>query len=145
MNHFRDVPTAEFSASDNKIDVLWTRVNDHCAPAAQKKPNFFAVDHFDEADWGARKIVGELNERVAIVYADNDLRGKMQMLKPGKYLSKDLSVGDNQINSIKVSAKTRVKLYADDQYKNLIAELTEDSMSLADKEDKVSSIIVEKE
>lgn len=145
MNHFRDIPTSAFSAADNKIDVLWSRINDQCSPAAEKKANFLAVDHFDEADWGARKVVAELNERVAIVYADNDLKGKMQMLKPGKYLAKDLSFGEDQINSIKVSAKSRVKLYADDNYKNLLIELTEDSKNLGDKADKASSIIVERE
>lgn len=145
MNHFRDIPASALSAADNKINVLWDRINTQCSPAAEKKANFFAVDHFDEADWGARKLVSELNERVAILYADNDLRGKMQMLKAGKYLTKDLSIGDNQLNSIKVSAKTRVKLYADDNFKNLLIELTEDSKNLGDRADKASSIIVESE
>lgn len=146
MNHFRDIPSSEFSAVDNKQDLLWDRINKECIPAAEKKPNYLAVDHFDEADWGARKTVADLNERVVLLYKDSDLRGAMQMLKPGRYHAKDLTIGDNQLSSLKISAKTRVKLYEDDNFQKLLIELTEDSRNLGDKvADKTSSIIVEKE
>ncbi len=145
MNHFRDIPDFKFSQDDNKIDAIWNRINRECLPAAEKKPNFLAVDHFDEADWGARKVVAELNEIGVLLYRDGDFRGTLQMLKPGKYLTKDLTFGDNQITSLKVMAKTRVKLYEDDNFKKLLIELTEDSKNLGKLEDKTSSIVVVKE
>ena len=44
MNHFRDVPiTATASADNSKI---LNRAENFCAPAARKKPNYLAVDHY---------------------------------------------------------------------------------------------------
>lgn len=45
MNHFRDVPLTGTAASDNA--KLLNRAESFCAPAARKKPNYVAVDHYD--------------------------------------------------------------------------------------------------
>ncbi|MBV1940209.1 RICIN domain-containing protein [Streptomyces sp. BV286] len=45
MNHFRDAGIASTAATDNT--KLTDRAQRFCQPAARKKPNFLAVDHYD--------------------------------------------------------------------------------------------------
>lgn len=144
MNHFRNIPLSGNSRSDNTTGFLWRRINEFCLPSAQEKPAFVAVDHFDEADWGARKVVEELRENGVIVFKDAKLAGPMRMFKEGRYTAKDIPFGDNQVDSIKVNAGFRVKIYDDGDFKNLIGEFTEDVLDLGDKINKTSSVIVEK-
>lgn len=144
MNHFRDIPDSNLSRKDNTWDRLWKRINENCLKEYQRRPNFLAVDHFDEADWGARKVVEELRLNGITVYKDKGLIGPMRMLKEGKYKAKDFSIGDNELESIKVNAGYRIKIYEDDDFKELIGEFTEDVRDLGDKANKASSIIVER-
>ncbi|MEG8275030.1 phospholipase [Streptomyces sp. AHA2] len=48
MNHFRDVPLTGTAATDN--GKLADRAQRFCRPAARKKPNFLAVDHYDRGN-----------------------------------------------------------------------------------------------
>ncbi|MEU1319716.1 phospholipase [Streptomyces tibetensis] len=48
MNHFRDVPLAGTAGTDNT--KLADRAQRFCQPAARKKPNFLAVDHYDRGN-----------------------------------------------------------------------------------------------
>jgi len=140
MNNFRDIPVLGPVRDDNNINFLRTRINTKCASVAEKKPNYLAVDHFDEADWGARKMVAELNDIAVLLFKNAGFQGTLQMLKPGRYLTRDLSFGDNQLTSLRVYARTRVKLYEDDNFQKLLVELTEDSRDLGAAAKKVSSI-----
>ncbi|MFI1728322.1 phospholipase [Streptomyces acidicola] len=45
MNHFRDVPLTSTASTDNT--KLADRAQRFCQPAARKKPNFLAVDHYN--------------------------------------------------------------------------------------------------
>lgn len=57
MNHFRDVAIAGTASTDNT--KLADRARRFCQPAARKKPNFLAVDHYDLGD--PASAVDELN------------------------------------------------------------------------------------
>ncbi|MER5973368.1 PI-PLC domain-containing protein [Streptomyces sp. NPDC002055] len=57
MNHFRDVPITATASLDNSR--LLNRAENFCAPAARKKPNFLAVDHYDRGS--AQSAVDRLN------------------------------------------------------------------------------------
>ncbi|MBB6420307.1 PI-PLC domain-containing protein [Streptomyces sp. AK010] len=48
MNHFRDVPLTGTAGTDNT--KLADRAQRFCQPAARKKPNFLAVDHYDRGN-----------------------------------------------------------------------------------------------
>ncbi|GAA0645989.1 hypothetical protein GCM10009535_24480 [Streptomyces thermocarboxydovorans] len=48
MNHFRDVPMTATATTDNS--KLTDRARRFCQPAARKKPNYLAVDHYDLGD-----------------------------------------------------------------------------------------------
>lgn len=144
MNHFRDIPSFEFSSKDNLLDRLWKRLNENCLQEYQRKPNFFAVDHFDEADWGARKFVQDLRNYGVSLYKDKNLTGEVRIFKAGKYLAKDLGIGNDQLVSIKVNANFRIKIYEDDNYQKLLGEFTEDVKDLGDKAKKTSSIVIER-
>lgn len=45
MNHFRDAGITSTATTDNT--KLADRAQRFCGPAARKKPNFLAVDHYD--------------------------------------------------------------------------------------------------
>jgi len=45
MNHFRDVAITGTASTDNT--KLTDRAQRFCQPAARKKPNFLAVDHYN--------------------------------------------------------------------------------------------------
>ena len=59
MNHFHGAPFGNHSVHDNSYDSLRSRVDDHCLPAAGRKPNYVAVD-FVEAGQAA-SVVAALN------------------------------------------------------------------------------------
>lgn len=48
MNHFRDVPITATASTDNA--KLADRAQRFCQPAARKKPNYLAVDHYHLGD-----------------------------------------------------------------------------------------------
>lgn len=146
MNHFRDIPLAQNSAKDNRKDYLWDRMEKECLPAAGRRPNFIAVDHFDEGDWGARKLVGDMNTQAGtILFKDTNYAGGSQVLREGKYKTADLKIGDNQLSSLRVFQGYRIKLYKDDNFNGLAGEVVADSpIPAAFPNDEVSSIIVEK-
>ncbi|MEU9336543.1 FG-GAP-like repeat-containing protein [Streptomyces sp. NPDC048290] len=58
MNHFRDMPFTSRASSDNA--QVMERLRKFCQPAARKKPNFLAVDHFHVG--GVRATVDALNQ-----------------------------------------------------------------------------------
>lgn len=60
MNHFRDVPITVTARNDNA--KLAERAQRHCQPAARKKPNYLAVDHYHLGDPAAS--VAHLNTYV---------------------------------------------------------------------------------
>ncbi|MFB9902485.1 PI-PLC domain-containing protein [Allokutzneria oryzae] len=62
MNHFRDVPVDLAVRSDNG-DKLAKRVRETCTPAAGRKPNFVAVDFYEQPASGTRpaSVVADLN------------------------------------------------------------------------------------
>ncbi|MGN6480491.1 hypothetical protein [Luteibacter sp.] len=62
MNHFHGAPLGNHSATDNSYDALRSRIDDHCRPAAGRKPNYVAVD-FVEAGQAA-SVVAALNAGV---------------------------------------------------------------------------------
>lgn len=59
MNHFRDAPAPPLAAFDNSAPMLRWRIFDRCIPAAQRKPNFVAVDFYETGD--ARQVVAEID------------------------------------------------------------------------------------
>jgi hypothetical protein len=50
MNHFHGAAFRSHSASDNAFNDLSSRVQDFCAPAAKRNPNYLALDHVDQGD-----------------------------------------------------------------------------------------------
>jgi hypothetical protein len=60
MNHFRDVPFTSTATTDN--GKLADRAQRFCQPAARKKPNFLAVDHYHLGN--AAQAVRQLNAYV---------------------------------------------------------------------------------
>ncbi|RYZ48553.1 MAG: hypothetical protein EOP07_25635, partial [Proteobacteria bacterium] len=72
MNHFRDAPSNIFSQDDNKIEVIRNRYEKECLPKAKRRVNYLFVDNYDEADWGARKLVEEWNTISVALYPDSD-------------------------------------------------------------------------
>lgn len=145
MNHFRDIPGSSFSAKDNQKDFLWDRMEKECITKAGRRPNYIAVDHFDEGDWGARKLVGDMNTQVgAIIFKDNEYGGGAQVLRAGRYKASDLKLGDNQISSVRVFQGYRVKLYSNDNFESLLMNLVKDTAGFPTGNDETSSIIVER-
>lgn len=61
MNHFRDVPVTATASTDNSR--VLNRAENFCAPAARKKPNYVAVDHYDRGS--PLSAVDRLNTYVA--------------------------------------------------------------------------------
>lgn len=59
MNHFHGTPFGDHAAHDNSYDMLRSRIDDHCWPAAQRKPNYIAVDFVEAGQ--ALSVVGALN------------------------------------------------------------------------------------
>ncbi|MFD8913911.1 FG-GAP-like repeat-containing protein [Streptomyces sp. NPDC059575] len=57
MNHFRDSPGSHVSSDNGQV---LERVRKFCQPAARKKPNFLAVDHFNFG--GVSATVATLNQ-----------------------------------------------------------------------------------
>ncbi|MGP3983051.1 phospholipase [Streptomyces sp. KR80] len=61
MNHFRDVPITASAATDNSR--ILNRAENFCSPAARKKPNYLAVDHYDRG--APQSAVDRLNTYLA--------------------------------------------------------------------------------
>jgi hypothetical protein len=61
MNHFRSLPAAAVSLGDNAYDTLLDRVRSQCLPAAEKLPNFLAVDYFHIPECDPVDVVATLN------------------------------------------------------------------------------------
>lgn len=61
MNHFRDVPMTGTATTDN--EKVLNRAENFCAPAARKKANFLAVDHYHLGN--PRSAVDQLNTYTA--------------------------------------------------------------------------------
>jgi hypothetical protein len=59
MNHFHDTPYGPHAWHDNRYDELRTRIDDHCLPAAGRKPNYIAVDFVEAGQAGS--VIAALN------------------------------------------------------------------------------------
>jgi len=107
MNHYRNTPTVITAAIDNRYENLAERMNGYCVPAAQRKPNFIAVDFYEVGD--AAGIAVEVDDSSAILFTHADYRGRAQLLVPG--LHGTLDVGNDVVSSLKVALGTSVVLY----------------------------------
>lgn len=80
----------------------------------------------------------------ATIYADANFQGASQLIGPGSYDLQDLTVGGDNISSLKVPAGLRVILYADPGFRGLSKVYTSDAASLSsDINNKTSSILVD--
>jgi len=74
MNHFHGAPLGNHSATDNSYNSLRSRIDDHCRPAAGRKPNYVAVD-FVEAGH-AVDVVAALNAGVIEFFDEPEGKGE---------------------------------------------------------------------
>ena len=64
MNHFRSFLLGVNTYEDNNYNALIRKVDDHCRLAAERYPNFLAVDFVEQGlNGGVLKVVNELNMR----------------------------------------------------------------------------------
>ncbi|UPG94863.1 hypothetical protein [Luteibacter aegosomatissinici] len=81
MNHFHGVPFGNHSGSDNSYAVLRARIDDECAPAAQRKPNYIAVDFVEAGQ--ARSVVAALNQGAIEFFDGPGGTGELVCAVPG--------------------------------------------------------------
>lgn len=89
------------------------------------------------------KTSGVLVEQIATVYRDPNYSGEKQELGIGSYRLKDLSLGNDQISSLKVPQGLMVTLYEDENFKGKFNIFTHDHPDLRKDgllNDKTSSI-----
>lgn len=79
----------------------------------------------------------------ATIYQHARYRGRRQELKPGRYNLKDLTIGNDQLSSVKVPKGLRVTLYRRSSFRGQKRVLTEDIWFTEDFNDETSSIVVE--
>src|SRR5262249_54418092 len=68
MNQFRDIPMSFNAGTDNSYANLYRRMNEFCVPAARKKPNYIALDFFQNGD--SARVVEEVDRSEAILFLD---------------------------------------------------------------------------
>jgi hypothetical protein len=117
MNHFHGVPLANHSEIDNSFSVLMFREERYCKPAAQKIPNYIAVDNITRGDaleyieWhnnGGILFYAKINEELVKVICGigTNLERQVPLNKIG--CQKNIITGA-QLNG--VSKGTRIILY----------------------------------
>jgi hypothetical protein len=74
MNHFHDAPFGDHAWQDNSYDALRSRIDDHCMPAAQRRPNYVAVDFVQAGQ--AASVVGALNAGAIEFFDKAEGKGK---------------------------------------------------------------------
>lgn len=80
----------------------------------------------------------------ATLYSDRDFGGKSQILTPGRYDIGQLSVGNDQVSSVKVPRGTAVTLYENASFQGKSWRVEKDTALVgADVNDKASSVVVE--
>lgn len=84
------------------------------------------------------------NELAVTVYSEK-FAGRSQSLLPGRYLLKDLTIGNDQVSSARVPSGMRLTMYEDDNYKgySLTAERDIDLSISKAFDNRASSLIVE--
>jgi hypothetical protein len=104
MNHFRDIPSTMGAGNDNGYGNLTARLNDNCLPAAQRKPNYIAVDYYGAGgDGGPARFVRDIGRATAILFSDGNYGGRAQLVGPGATNVGALGVvGNDTVSSLKV-------------------------------------------
>lgn len=74
MNHFHSAPFGDHAATDNSYDALRSRIDEECLPAAQRKPNYVAVDFVQSGQ--ASSVVGALNSGVIEFFDEPEGKGE---------------------------------------------------------------------
>lgn len=74
MNQFHGAPFGDHAAHDNSYDMLRSRIDDHCLPAAQRKPNYIAVDFVEAGQ--AMSVVGALNVGAIEFFSEPEGKGE---------------------------------------------------------------------
>ncbi len=98
---------------------------------------------FDNVASSAKVEILEPRDYTATIYVDR-FSGFGQDLLPGKYLTRDIEIGDNQITSIHVPAGMRVTLYSENNFNGFFQPVDRDTdFSNSHQNDVFSSLIVE--
>lgn len=86
-------------------------------------------------------------DKGVIIFEHGSFAGNSQILRPGRYNVKDLSIGNDQLSSIKVPAGWKVTLFSDGNFAGRSVTLDRDTPSFkeANFNDQTSSLIVSKE
>jgi len=81
---------------------------------------------------------------MVVVYRDANFRGQSSNLSMGYHDFNDLGVGNDKISSIRVPRGFSVTVYTDGNYRGRSRTYTNDVDNLEDFNDKVSSIVINK-
>jgi ricin-type beta-trefoil lectin protein len=139
MNHFRDIPMAALAAQDNSYNGLTSRILGQCVPAAKRKPNFIGVDFYDTAD--GFRVTREVDSAAVILFGDANYGGAVQLLPPGNWDVSDLTIGNDQLSSLKVAPSTQVVLHYDGAFLGPVKAFQGDASYVGDDfNDQASSI-----
>lgn len=118
MNQFHGVSLSVHSRLDNRFDQLLDRANNYCLPAAQRKPNFIAVDHFDQGD--GLPFAGFISQGGVIFYEGNQASQDVVCGIPGR-VRIDINAQDDKLGCendearsariVNLPAGTRISVY----------------------------------
>lgn len=98
MNQFHGVSLGLHSRLDNRFDRLLDRVDNYCAGPAMRKPNFIAVDHYEQGDGLA--FSGVATQGGVILYKGNAAAGDIVCGVPGR-VHIDANIENNGFKSCK--------------------------------------------
>lgn len=73
MNHFHGVPVRLHSSTDNRLDIVQNRLSTHCLPAAERMPNYLAIDFIERGDM--LELAETFNNGGLLAFADNHAQG----------------------------------------------------------------------
>jgi hypothetical protein len=83
MNHFHDAGEASHANVDNRFDTLQERDRQYCRPAAQRAPNFLALDFVNAGD--AHSYIGVLNQGGMVMYEGKNASQDVVCGVPGQH------------------------------------------------------------
>ncbi|BDU18823.1 hypothetical protein [Dyella sp. GSA-30] len=119
MNQFHGVSLGLHARLDNRFDRLLDRVDNYCAIPAMRKPNFIAVDHYEQGDGLA--FSGVVTQGGVIFYRDNAAGGDIVCGVPGRvHIDANIKNGDftgcenDEARSARIAnlpAGTRISVY----------------------------------
>src|SRR5437870_2514349 len=85
--------------------------------------------------WGSRAVV---------IYVDADFQGGSQTLTPGRYDVEQLTIGNDQLSSLRVPEGWRVTLFSDARFSGMEKTFTSDTPWVGDDfNDYTSAVLVE--